>query len=366
MMRNRIETQEGRLVSLDILRGFDMILLTALGGVLSQLCQCIDAPWCEPVFRQLQHNPWGGISLHDLIMPLFMFCAGAAIPYSFAKYVGRRVPKKQAYLRILRRVLIFWVLGMMIQGNLLDLDPSRMSFYCNTLHAIAVGYAFSALMFMHTKQRTRIITCGVLLLIYWACCEFISVDGYGGGSYTNENNFPKWVDIQVLGSGGGHTWVFSSINFIVTVMSGCLAGELLKGEMPDKKKFTILLGTGAAMTAAGWLLDPVIPVIKPIWTSSMVLVTSGYSLILLSICFLISDWKGKRWLHWLIPLGMNCMLAYLFVKFIPFKEFFTDFLRGFEQFLGPRWFPLLVSVVRWTVFMLIFDELHKHKIFFKI
>ena len=75
--------------------------------------------------------------------------------------------------------------------------------------------------------------------------QFVSVDGFGGGDYTPTANFAEWVDRVVLGrfrdaatiSANGvvefapwynYTWIVSSLNFIVTVMSGMFAGIILK------------------------------------------------------------------------------------------------------------------------------------------
>ena len=62
----------------------------------------------------------------DLIMPLFLFIVGAAMPFSFGKRLADGQSKRQMYVRMIRRVLILWVLGMVAQGNLLDFDYSKL------------------------------------------------------------------------------------------------------------------------------------------------------------------------------------------------------------------------------------------------
>lgn len=382
-MRQRIETTPGRLVSLDVLRGLDMFLLVALGPVLRAFGRCYNYEWFEPVYKQLHHVPWTGFVLEDLIMPLFMFCAGAAIPYSMAKYRQPGMGKGKAYWRITRRFIVLWILGMACQGNLLDLSWDSLVFYSNTLQTIAVGYVVSAILYLNTKPRTQIITAIVLLIAYWAGMMFIQVGEWGGGDFSI-HNFAEYVDQLVLGEHCDHsyiaadgsvafrlrpnyTWVYSSLTFIVTVMTGTLCGELLKnGKQSERKKFWMLLGIGAGLAAAGWIWNLQMPVIKHIWTSSMCLVAGGYSMMLLAVCFYVSDWKKNRALHWAIPIGTNCMLAYLIDYFVDLSHFFKRIFYGLEQHIGSANYQFLLAVLTAVTIMLFFDLMHKHKKFFKV
>mgnify|MGYP003273167816 FL=1 len=116
--------------------------------------------------------------------------------------------------------------------------------------------------------------------------QFITVDGYGGGNYTPDGNLAEWVDRTVLGrfrdaavvengqivfaGSYRYTWILSSLNFGVTVLTGVFAGHILKSGMDRKHKWQWLLGIGVIMVALGWLWGLQLPVIKKIWTSSMV------------------------------------------------------------------------------------------------
>ena len=73
----------GRLFSLDLLRGLDMFLLTVIGP----LVIATQTGWkCfpEPFYRQF-HHAWEGFVLWDIIMPLFIFMCGAAVPFALRK-----------------------------------------------------------------------------------------------------------------------------------------------------------------------------------------------------------------------------------------------------------------------------------------
>lgn len=385
MRNNKIQTGDGRLVCLDILRGLDMFILIPFGYVLSIMKNAgVSSDIMNFFGTQRSHVAWTGFHGHDLLMPLFMFCAGAAIPYSMSKYFKPGQSKKEAYWRIVRRVIVLWIFGMICQGNLLSFQPENFRYFSNTLQSIAVGYAFSAIMFLNTKPRTQVLTAVGLLIAYWAALMFIKVDGYGGGNFTGTGNLCEWVDRQVLGfhcdhvqylpdgtktfrEGNNYCWILPSLNFCVTVMSGMFAGELLKNkERSNSQKFWYLFCGGIILAALGWLWNLQMPVIKVIWTSSMVIVTSGYSYILLSLCFLIADWKKCRALHWLIPLGTNCMLAYMMRKFVDFGNVTAALCGGLTNVMSAPLAAVIKTTLTLMLYMFFFDMLHKHKIFFKV
>ena len=46
-------------------------------------------------------------------------------------------------------MLILWIFGMAVQGNLLAFDYSKLYLFSNTLQAIAVGYLVASLALMY-------------------------------------------------------------------------------------------------------------------------------------------------------------------------------------------------------------------------
>ena len=82
-------------------------------------------------------------------MPLFLFIVGVAMPFAFARRLEAGQTNGQMYGRILRRVVVLWVLGMIAQGNLLDWDLSTLHPFSNTLQAIAVGYLVAGIALLH-------------------------------------------------------------------------------------------------------------------------------------------------------------------------------------------------------------------------
>ena len=144
-----------RLESLDALRGMDLLFLVAISDIIEELAEVVDTPWMSAIMECFTHKKWEGFSPWDLVMPLFMFMAGVAIPFALGKYkeplAQTGESRKRLYFRLGKRVLLLWIFGMMVQGNLMALDPDRIYLFTNTLQAIAVGYFFSAIIYLHTS-----------------------------------------------------------------------------------------------------------------------------------------------------------------------------------------------------------------------
>ena len=402
-----------RLESLDALRGMDLLFLVAISDIIEELAEVLDTPWMASVKECFTHKTWEGFSPWDLVMPLFMFMAGVAIPYSLGKYREEQFKIQNSkfnisnlYWRLGKRVLLLWIFGMMVQGNLMALDPDRIYLFTNTLQAIAVGYFFSAIIYMHTSWKTQIGIAVALLLTFWGAMEYITIGGYGGGDYTPHGNLAEGIDMMVLGrfrdtaqvidgevvvkTSYTYTWILSSLNFVVTVLSGVLAGEILKKNSPlpapplgecsisngqpikslpqrgSKEGAFLLLLIGIAMVALGWTWDMVHPVIKHIWTGSMVLVSSGYCFLLMGIFYLWIDCLGhNKHLTVLKVYGMNSITAYVISHVISFKSISKSLVFGLEQYVGD-YYQVIIQISNVTILFIILYIMYRKKIFLKV
>lgn len=321
-----------RLESLDILRGADMFLLLFLGPVLRSECKLYpDAlGWLS---HQLQHVPWEGFVAWDIIMPLFLFMSGITIPFSMAQYREGARPDGKFYLKLLRRFIVLFVLGWIVQGNLLLWDWKMFHPFANTLQAIAVGYVITAMTFVYLKPRWQIVVCVLLFAAYW-----IAFAGTGM-NLDPQGNVAMTIDKAILGSHRDgvawaddgswrfmkryqYTWILSSLNFAVTVMLGCFAGQMLRSgkHSPGRRALNIAVA-GAVLTAAGLLLSPLFPIIKKIWSSTMTLYSGGICFLLIAITYYIVDVKGwKKGLGWLKIYGMNAITAYCLGEMLKYNS----------------------------------------------
>ena len=371
-----------RLESLDVLRGFDLFLLVGLEMVMHHLGSAVHTPAFHSVMWCFTHVDWEGFSTWDLVMPLFMFMSGITIPFALSRYKDE-ADKSLVYRRILKRVILLWIFGMMCQGNLLGLDADRIYLYSNTLQSIAMGYLISSLLFLHTGIRTQIGLAIVLLLGFWGAMELITIQGYGGGNYTPDGNLAEWIEREVLGrfrDGASvvngevifpdwyrYTWILSSPNFGVTVLTGTFAGYILKDkEWTPQRKLVGLVIIGLSMVGIGWIWDIWHPVIKKLWTSSMVLVSSGYCFLLMALFYYVIDYKGwKKHTGWLKVYGMNSIVAYMLAMCVNFSCIGHSLFHGLEPYMG-AYYQVLITASNAVMVYLILWEMYKRKIFLRV
>lgn len=371
--------KSNRLASLDILRGLDLWLLLMIGPVLHTFLGKGYGEGWDFIRFHAEHVSWEGFALWDIIMPLFMFMSGITIPFSMGKYRNGIRPGRDFYLKLMKRFLLLFFLGWIAQGNLLKLDFKLFHPFANTLQAIAVGYVGAALMFVHMKPKGQIALTSLFFLVY------IAAFALSGMCLDPESNIAMSIDKAILGchrdgviwaEDGSwsfnpryqYTWLLSSFNFIVTVMLGCFAGEIIrsKGDEPSTRKALTLAGTGAALVAAGLALSPFFPIIKKIWSSSMTLYSGGICFLLMAAVYYLIDVKGywKRYRCFLY-FGMNSITAYMIGNVIRFNSVTESLLHGFRNLTGD-FYPVIISFGNVCILFLIMRYLYRKNIFLKV
>ena len=312
-----------RISSIDALRGLDMLLLCG-GAVVLRLwvehCAGADAPaW---LMRQFTHAEWcGEFTCWDLVMPLFIFITGASMPFAFAKYreKGGAWWRLSTAWRVLRRVVLLFLLGMLVQGNLAGARAESMSLFCNTLQAIAEGYLIAAAVLMFCGLRGQIIAAAVCMVVYWALLRFVPYNGQPGGLFLPDNNLAIYIDHLLQGDwqdGTPYTWVLTSLSFGALTLMGSICGALIRAQRGWRTAGKLLLG-GVACLGAACLLEYDTPLIKHIYTTTAVLWSGGWCVILLAIFHLLFDCCGSVAAKMAYPLrvvGCNALLAYLLTE----------------------------------------------------
>ncbi len=364
-----VATQE-RLLSLDALRGFDMFWIIGGGAILRGLSQGLDDNgFSRTIVPQLHHVPWEGFTAWDLIMPLFLFVVGTAMPLSFAKRLQLGQNRARIHLHVVYRVLILWVLGTIAQGRLLQYDLSQLRLYSNTLQAIAAGYLVASILILNLRLVWQIGVTAALLLAYWGLLMLVPVPGHGAGQLTEEGNLAIYIDRLILGpyqDGTHYTWILSSMTFVATVMIGALAGRLLQSDLGKVRKVLFLTAAGVICLGLGWAWGRVFPIIKHIWTSSMVLYAGGWSLLLLAAFYLVIDVLRLRPLAFpFAVIGVNAIAAYMAVQLYDFKYFSDRFVQGLTPYTGD-WQDFIRAAGGVLVLWLILLFLYRRKIVIKI
>ena len=374
-MKHPVDTSS-RLASLDILRGFDLFLLVFFQPVLVALGHKLNLPFLNDILYQFDHEVWDGFRFWDLVMPLFLFMTGAAMPFSLSKYMNGS-DKRAVYKKIARRVVILFILGMVVQGNLLGLNPKYIYLYTNTLQAIATGYLIAAMILLHCSSRWQIIVTIILLLVYWLPMTFM-------GDFTPEGNFAEKVDRLVLGrfrdgvywnqdgtwSFSPHytyTWIWSSLTFGVTVMLGAFAGKIMKAGKENRRQVVqTLLLTGLVLVGVALLWSLQMPVNKRIWSATMTLLSGGYCFLLMAIFYYWIDYRGHtRGWNWLKIYGMNSITAYLLGEVVNFRCVVASVSYGLEQYIN-EYYPVWLTFANYLIVFFILRVMYKNNVFLKI
>jgi predicted acyltransferase len=361
---------EGRLVSLDALRGFDMFWIIGGHWIAAGLAEGLGSEWFDRhILPQVRHVPWEGFTAWDLIMPLFLFMVGTAMPFSFGKRLAAGHSRGRLLFHVFYRVAVLWVLGMIAQGRLLRYDLSELRLYSNTLQAIASGYLIASPLLLFTRPRWQLAVTAALLLAYWALLMLVPVPGHGAGALTPDGNLAIYIDKLVLGpfqDGTTYTWVLSSMTFATTVMLGAFAGHILRAEDTRIRKTVILLVTGAACLLVGWLWGFLFPIIKHIWTSSMVLYAGGWSFLLLAFFYFVIDVLRLRFLaYFFVVIGTNAIAAYMVTRIYDFRNIADILVDGLGRWTGD-WHPFVRGVGGFAVLWLILFHLYRRRAFIKI
>jgi predicted acyltransferase len=307
MPTSTIPSETNRLVSLDVFRG-----ITIAGMVL------VNNPgsW-EHIYWPLEHATWHGWTPTDLVFPFFVFIVGVAIPLAFARRVESGGSKRDIYIKIIKRTLIIFAIGLFLNGlPSFGLAEYRIP---GVLQRIAVCYFFASIIFLNTKVRTQIaITIG-LLIGYWLLVRLVPAPGFAAGDLTKEGSLPSFVDRVVFGK---HVWsqarvydpegLLSTIPAIATALMGVLTGVWLRREESRVEKAAGMFVVGAVCVAIGWSWNAFFPINKALWTSSYVLFTGGLALQFLSLCYWIIDIKGyRRWAWPFEVFGVNALALFV-------------------------------------------------------
>lgn len=358
-----------RLLSIDVLRGFDMLMIILADHFFYTLNQGVQSKTTQVLAEQFSHPQWFGFHFYDIIMPLFLFVVGVVIPFSMDKRIREAPSKASLYPHIVRRFIILFILGWIVQGNLLALDIERFHVFSNTLQAIAVGYLFSCLAYMHLGKKGRYVLFAACLVLYTLILEFANVPGMGRSELLPDKNIAIHIDRYLLGrfdDGLQYTWILTGLGFIATTLSGLFAGELLKAKPRAKGTLQTLLLIGGIGVGLALLLDLWHPIVKKLWTASFVLLTSGICFVLLALFHWVVDIKGHvKWSFPLKVIGMNAITAYVLSHILDFPSLAKELLFGFEQFFGPL-YAALASLGGFLLLYFLLWYMYRNRTFIKI
>ena len=360
-----------RLVSLDALRGFDMLIILGIDDLAWRLREASPGPLTNVLSDQLSHVDWEGFRFLDLIFPLFIFLSGASATFSVSRGIELN-GTSTTIRRLFQRFAVLYLLGLLYYGGLSEgFDHIR---WVGVLQRIAAAGLVTGLLLCVARPAMRRMIASGILLADWALMCFVPVPGGIAGDFAQgpTHNWANWVDFQWL---PGLKWdkthdpegLLSTLPAIATCILGSVCGEWLKRrDVNSTTKVLGLIAAGVALSAAGWLWGMHFPVIKKLWTSSYVLVAGGYSCLLLAAFYWAIDLRG--WTTWCRPLvwiGMNAITLYLLGHFLKYEHLSKAVLGGpVSQAVAP-FGPSLVAAGVVAISLILAWFLHSRRIFLR-
>ncbi len=352
-----------RLISLDVFRGFTILLMTIVNN---------PGSWAT-VYPPLLHSEWNGCTPTDLVFPFFIFIMGVAVSFAMPTKTIDSTTFNRILVRSLRmfclgvffnffgkiqlfglegiplvigRLIVTTAIGYSLMGNFNSKIKTYLAFlilalyillayggieaYQNVrlpgvLQRIGIIYFMLSFLYLKTTQKTQLLLALSLLLGYWALMTLVPVPEIGVVNLEKGTNWVAWLDHILL---KGHLWevtktwdpegVLSTVPALVTGIIGLLIGQLLNRSLPKLEIAKKMGFYGTTLIVLGLVWNIVFPINKALWTSSYVLYTAGLATVFLTLFYFIIDIanykKGtKLFLFW----GVNPMIVFFLSEIIP-------------------------------------------------
>lgn len=313
-----------RLLSLDLLRGLTIAFMILVN----------DAGNFNSAYRPLLHSPWNGCTPTDIVFPTFLFIIGITTVISTSSRLSRGVPRQHLFLQILRRAVILFLLGILV-NSFPFFNPHTMRFF-GILPRISVCYFVVATLYLSSQGwRDKLAIFVGILIGYWILLRFVPVPGYGvpthGVAFMDPlHNLAFWVDRSLFSashlSDGTHdiTGLGSTLPSIATTLLGVLTAQWLRTSHSFRTKVRNIVLAGIAAVLLGGLWNFTFPINKELWTSSFVLFAGGISMLLLALFMWIFDRRTavpssrarSPLVTVLLVFGTNAITAYVFSELL--------------------------------------------------
>jgi len=274
-------------------------------------------PGSLDIYAQLDHAPWNGWTLTDVVFPSFLWMVGVSITLSVSRRLARGASRGGILLQAARRAAILFAIGVFIYAiGSFDLHSLRI---LGVLQRIAICSFVVTSIFLCGGARRQITFLAAILASYWLLLRFVPVPGFGAGDLSIDGNLAHYVDRIVLGSHnyvGTGTWdpegVLSTLPAIATTLIGVLAGGLIKSSMSLERRCVRIAVYGFALIVAGLICSHWMPINKKLWTDSFCLLMAGIDFVVLALLLWIIDGRGVR-LGLALPIafGQNSLAIYM-------------------------------------------------------
>lgn len=362
----------GRVLSLDVMRGVIMLLLCAESCHLYVALNDVDP--VQPfsfIVNQFFHHPWHGLRFWDLVQPAFMLMAGSALYISYSRKLEKGVSWRNNLNHVLWRSFKLFLFGVALHC----VYAGKMVW---ELWNVLTQLSFTtivAYLIINKSFKWQLAFSVSLLVLTDVLYRFVLIPGFDQ-PFVPGHNFGAYMDTLLMGKINSDGWV--AINALPTAAHtiwGVLAGKLLIAERSTAYKIKALLIYGTIGLLIGYALDlsNITPIIKRISTTSFVLVSGGWVLLILAFIFWLVDVKQNSRYAWIFTMmGMNAIFIYLFFETVGVQWvngtvgiFTGDMLRSLiniSEEIAAIVTALAALALEWSLCY----WFYKRKIFFKI
>jgi predicted acyltransferase len=350
-----------RLVSLDVFRGWTMFWIVGGTGLVAGLQQLHPNAVIDGLVYELTHTDWQGLRFYDLIWPSFMLMTGMSLPFSYAKRSLTQT-HRQIFARVVRRVIVLFLLGSLRES--IQFNHPYLVELSSALQPIAVAY-FAAFLLVRKSWRIQAAFGAGILIFYALLLAFVPAPGVAAGSYDRNANLVLWTDLATIGRVLPEHWgtVICTLPTISTTILGMIIGELLMTSRSTREKMAVIAMIGVAGVALGWALNPVIPIIMKIWTTSYGLASAGWACLMFLFFYWLVDVAGvRKWVFAFVAIGANAVAIYMSQSLIPWSKTVGIFTNPLTTVLGP-FSSLVHAIVVLAVEWLVLYWMYRRKIF---
>ncbi len=362
-----------RLLSIDALRGFDMLMISGAGSFVLLLHGKTGWAWVDALALQFEHPAWNGFTFYDFIMPLFLFIAGLSIPFSLNKGLELGMTKRRLYRKAFTRMLILIALGILYKNAPVPVfEPSKIRFV-SVLGRIGFAGFIATILYLNFGFQKRIFWIAGLLLFYYACMFLVPVPGYGAGDLSFEGNLVGWIDRtflpgRLLQKTYDELGILTQMPALCLTVLGTLAGDMLRrtGSTDySKLKNLVVAGVICLVISAVWALH--FPINKHLWTSSFIMLTGGMAFLSFALFYWVIDiMEIRRWAFFFMVIGMNSLAIYLGYHFISFNYTSRLLFEGLYIHAPEQWHRVFQTLGALGLVWVFLYMLYRLKIFIKV
>ncbi|WP_114748830.1 acyltransferase family protein [Pleomorphovibrio marinus] len=369
---HRPKGRSKRLLSLDALRGFDMLLISGGGTFLVLLKGKTGIAAIDWLADQLTHPEWNGFTFYDFIFPLFLFIAGVSLTFSLRKGMNMGLGKKALYQKTLIRMLILIGLGIIYKNSPIPFfEPSQIRLG-SVLGRIGIATFVSTVLFLNFTFKQRLAWASGILLVYYAALFLIPVPGHGAGDLSFEGNLVGWFDRtflpgRLLQGSYDELGLLTQFPALCLTIFGTLAGQILGKAWTDFKKIQYLSLAGVLLIGVGLVWNLHFPINKHLWSSSFIALTAGMAFLFVMMFYVIIDvWKYRKWAFFFQVIGLNSLTIYFAYSFINFRYTSAKLFSGIYQPLPEDWHRVVEAFGALMLVWVFLYILYRLKIFVKV